>query len=191
VLGMLKQLRTSLRSKKNRQAVDHLGEGVELWGSVEKRHPHGIIAIGEKSRISGYLVIERAESRLSIGKNTLVGPETIVDCAERITIEDDVLISYECIISDCDNHSLSYSKRKNDLELWRQSQHNWALAAKAPVTIKKGAWLGARTIVLKGVTIGEGAVVGMGSVVTKDVPPFTIVAGNPARVIREIPIEER
>jgi acetyltransferase-like isoleucine patch superfamily enzyme len=60
-----------------------------------------------------------------------------------------------------------------------------------PVRICKGAWLGARTIVTKGVTIGEGAVCGMGSVVTKDVAPYTVVAGNPARVIRELGPNER
>jgi acetyltransferase-like isoleucine patch superfamily enzyme len=65
-------------------------------------------------------------------------------------------------------------------------QHDWSHSAMAPILIKRGAWVGARSIILKGVTVGEGAVVGMGSVVTSDVPPRTIVAGNPARVIREI-----
>ena len=60
-----------------------------------------------------------------------------------------------------------------------------------PVRIGDKAWLGLRVIILKGVEIGEGAVVAAGSVVTKDVPSWTIAAGNPAKVIREIPIEER
>ena len=57
--------------------------------------------------------------------------------------------------------------------------------------ICKGAWLGARVIVTKGVTIGEGAVCGMGSVVTKDIAPYTVVAGNPARPIKELGVDER
>ncbi len=55
----------------------------------------------------------------------------------------------------------------------------------APITVGERAWIGSQSIILKGVTIGEGAVVAAGSVVTKDVPPFTIVGGNPAQVIRE------
>ena len=60
-----------------------------------------------------------------------------------------------------------------------------------PIVIKDKAWIGFNSIILKGVTIGEGAIVGAGSVVTKDVPPYTIVAGNPARIVREIPENER
>jgi len=63
--------------------------------------------------------------------------------------------------------------------------------ATAPVKISNKAWIGVRAIVLKGVTIGEGAVVGAGSIVTSDVPPWTIVAGNPARIIRPLTDEER
>jgi acetyltransferase-like isoleucine patch superfamily enzyme len=61
----------------------------------------------------------------------------------------------------------------------------------APIRICRGAWIGARSIILKGVTIGEGAIVGAGSVVTRDVPAFTIVAGNPARILRELATDER
>jgi acetyltransferase-like isoleucine patch superfamily enzyme len=59
------------------------------------------------------------------------------------------------------------------------------------VYIDDDVWIGAMSIILKGVTIGEGAIVGAGSVVTKDVPPWAIVAGNPAKIIREIGINER
>jgi acetyltransferase-like isoleucine patch superfamily enzyme len=55
--------------------------------------------------------------------------------------------------------------------------------------IKSGAWIGARVIILRGVTIGEGSIVSMGSVVTRDVAPYTIVMGNPARLIKELPDE--
>lgn len=55
-----------------------------------------------------------------------------------------------------------------------------------PVTVKKGAWIGARAVILPGVTVGEGAVVASGAIVTKDVPPRTIVGGNPAKFIKNV-----
>jgi galactoside O-acetyltransferase len=68
---------------------------------------------------------------------------------------------------------------------------DWSRVATAPIRICDYAWLGFDVVVLKGVTIGEGAIVGARAVVTKDVPPWTIVAGNPARVAKEIPSELR
>jgi acetyltransferase-like isoleucine patch superfamily enzyme len=65
---------------------------------------------------------------------------------------------------------------------WRNSNHHdWRTTLCKPIRICRGVWTGARSIVLKGVTIGESAVIGVDSVVTKDVPPWTIVAGNPVR----------
>ena len=61
----------------------------------------------------------------------------------------------------------------------------------SPVIIENDAWIGFNATILKGVKIGEGAIIGAASVVTKDVAPYTIVAGNPAKLIREIPIEDR
>jgi acetyltransferase-like isoleucine patch superfamily enzyme len=174
------------KHRKNLARTDVTGSGVELWGDIDKRTPGGRIEIGAGSRVEGVLVTEIATSKLTVGRNTLVGPATIVDCVQEITIGDDVLISYQCILSDSDNHSLDHRKRKNDLERWRTGTHDWSDVAKSPIRIGRGAWIGARVLILKGVTIGEGAIVGMGSVVTKDVAPFTVVAGNPARLIKEL-----
>jgi galactoside O-acetyltransferase len=82
---------------------------------------------------------------------------------------------------------LDYDIRKKDLADWRNGgKHDWSTTESAPIKISKGAWIGARSMILKGVTIGKGAVVGAGSVVTKDVPDWTVVAGNPARVVKVI-----
>jgi acetyltransferase-like isoleucine patch superfamily enzyme len=116
---------------------------------------------------------------------------TILDCVGAITIEDDVMIGYHCVLADSDNHSTRYSVRKGDLGRVRQGRHRWDTAVTAPVHIGRGAWIGAYAIILKGVRVGAGAIVSAGSVVFRDVPDWTIVAGNPAYIVRQIPEDER
>lgn len=171
--------------------LDSCGENTELLGSIDKRAKDSIIRIGKDCLIEGYLVTETDESLLTIGDNTYIGGGTVIDCVKSINIGNDVLISYECILADSDNHSTKYSVRKKDLADWKLQKHDWTTTNSKPIEISTGVWIGARAIILKGVTIGEGSIVGAGSVVTKDVPAWTIVAGNPAKIIREIPEDER
>lgn len=79
-----------------------------------------------------------------------------------------------------------------DLDAGRNmiASKDWSVVKTAPIHINEKVWIGMNAIILKGVTIGEGAIVGAGSVVTKDVPPWTVVAGNPARVVKKLKIEE-
>lgn len=167
------------------------GENTEIIGPIEKRAPDSRIVIGRDCLIEGFLATETDQSEIRIGNNVYIGGHTNVDCALSITIEDDVLISYQCIIADSDNHSLVYRIRRNDVADWKHGKHDWNTTASAPIRIRRGAWIGARAIILKGVTIGEGGIVAAGSVVTKDVPPWTIAGGNPARVIRALTDDER
>ena len=90
--------------------------------------------------------------------------------AQHVKIGDDCLIGTHVSIMDCDFH--------------RVEDKSWDTSGQ-PVTLEDRVWLGNRSIVLKGVTIGHDAVVAAGSVVTRDVPPRTVVAGVPARVVRE------
>jgi acetyltransferase-like isoleucine patch superfamily enzyme len=141
------------------------------------------LTIGDKSIIEGTIVAERDGVEISIGQNTYIGNSTIA-CAARIDIGDDVLISWGCSIVDHNSHSLFWTERAHDVAEYYEGKKNWADVKMMPVSIGDKAWIGLNTIILKGVEIGQGAIVGAGSVVTRSVAPWTLVAGNPAKFIR-------
>lgn len=111
--------------------------------------------------------------RLRIGEHVSMNTGCFFDLNAPITIGSHVAIGHEVML-------LTTSHEIGD------SDHRAGTTFSAPVTIKDGAWIGARCIILPGVTVGEGSIVGAGSVVTKDVPPNTLVGGVPAKVIRAI-----
>lgn len=133
---------------------------------------------------NGSVAADRPSAIVTIGKNTYFGGSRIV-VAERVDIGDDVLISWGCTIVDHNSHPLAWAERADDVRKYYSGAKDWSNVGIAPVKIGNKAWIGFNAIILKGVTIGEGAIVASGSVVTKDVAPFTIVGGNPARLIRE------
>ena len=170
--------------------------GVE-WSPQSRVASHKIrfvegcnLSIGRGSIVDAKIRFERAGGTLHIGQRTFVGASTLV-CAERIEIGDDVLISWGCTVVDHNSHALAWKDRSDDVEQWYEGRKDWTPVERAAVRIGNKAWIGFNAIILKGVTIGEGAIVGAGSVVTRDVPAFTIVAGNPARPIRELEEHER
>lgn len=118
--------------------------------------------------------ISTTGSRIVIGNNVGVSGSTI-NATTTITIGDNVMIGSGCLITDTDSHPIHWIDRLEERN---------ELTARAPITIGNNVFIGARSIILKGVTIGEGSVVGAGSVVSKDVPPYTVVCGNPAKVVK-------
>ena len=148
-----------------------------------------LVTIDEQTQIVGSLTFDKNNASISIGKRVFMSGTIIA--AQSVEIDNDVLISWGTTIVDHNSHSISFSKRHNDATDWMDGKKNWDHVKISPVKICDKVWIGFNVIILKGVTIGEGAVVGAGSIVTKDVPPWTIVAGNPARIIREIPENER
>ena len=148
------------------------------------------LTIDSGSIVEGQIVFERTGARISIGKNTFIGGGSSLISAQCIAVGNDVMISWGCTVIDHNGHSLSWSKRKNDVAKWFVGEKDWQVVDMAPVTIHDKVWIGFNTIILKGVTIGEGAIVGAGSVVTKDVEPFTVVGGNPAKMIKKVSEDE-
>jgi acetyltransferase-like isoleucine patch superfamily enzyme len=107
--------------------------------------------------------------RIRIGDRVFINSGAVVFSVLEVTIGDDVALANEAYLMDSDSHGIEGRPVKE-----------------APVRIGNGSWVGARAIVLPGVTIGERCVIAAGSVVSKDVPDRTLVAGNPARVLREL-----
>ncbi|MGI0134333.1 MAG: acyltransferase [Candidatus Micrarchaeaceae archaeon] len=136
------------------------------------------------------MVFERAGARLNIGDRTFLG-NGLIAVAGTIDIGSDVMLGWGVTVVDHNSHSVRYSERRGDTERWLRGKKEWSVVKIAKVRIEDKAWIGFNAAILKGVTIGEGAVVAAGSVVTKSVPPWTLVGGNPARVIRELDDSER
>ncbi len=160
------------------------------------------LEIGEKCYVNGSIILEREVGKVVVGDRTYIGAGTSIICAAGIQIGSDVLTAWGITIVDHDSHSVRWRNRAEDVEKWRVGLleggaryaarlKNWDVVPMAPVVIGDKVWIGFNAVILKGVHVGEGAVVAAGSVVTKDVPPYCVVAGNPARVVKELAEDER
>lgn len=130
--------------------------------------------------------------RVRLGDFALVHGARII-CDTEITIGDYALISWNVVLMDTYRLPMDPHERRKELERIPALPLRCARgsAPGKPVRIERNVWIGFEACVLPGVTVGEGSVVGARSVVAENVPPFTIVAGNPARTIREITHDER
>lgn len=153
------------------------------------------LEIGDYSQFFGSVSFVRPDGHVRIGQRCQIGNSQII-CAERIEIGDDVLMAWGITIMDNDSHSLDWEHRKNDsmrcYEDYKSDPTNfirhkdWSNVGIEPVRIERRSWIGFNATILKGVVVGEGAVVAACSVVTKAVAPYTAVAGNPARPVRNL-----
>jgi acetyltransferase-like isoleucine patch superfamily enzyme len=151
-----------------------------------------VISIGAQTHIKGELMVFTHGGEISIGKYCFIGEGTRVWSAKHIKIGDRVLISHNVNIFDSITHPISPEKRHRQFVDIVTVGHprNLDLREKE-IHIDDDVLIGAAAIILKGVAIGKGAIVGAGSVVTKNVPAWAIVGGNPAGVIGEVPENER
>jgi acetyltransferase-like isoleucine patch superfamily enzyme len=145
------------------------------------------IVIGRNSHIRGNIQLFKQGGEIIIGDHCYVGEGTYIWSAKRIQIGNRVLIAHNVNIHDNNSHPTESNLRYLDylriLGLQNIDENQFNLCSKQ-VVIKDDAWIGFNSIILKGVTVGNGAIIGAGSVVTKDVPDFAVVAGNPARIIK-------
>jgi acetyltransferase-like isoleucine patch superfamily enzyme len=148
----------------------HLAPGVKIkhqlliGGDVQ-------VTIGSGSRL-GKRVCIYGKGTVTIGKNVLVNG-SYIGCETSVTIGDDCLLS-DCFLADSDYHNLQPHLRHAPA----------GPKVSAPIVLERNVWIGARANILKGVTIGENSVIGLGSVVRKSIPPNVVVIGNPAQIVK-------
>lgn len=207
MLGLLRTIYNKFRYKNNlRKARSYINvsSSAILLDSTrfEFRKPKRkeYVSIAEDSVLGCSMIFESELGKVTVGKRTYIGGGTTLISRSLIQIDDDVTIAWGVWIYDHNSHSLDWKERVNDTARIREDikagrgfidSKNWSVVDTKPIHICDKVWIGFNAIILKGVTIGEGAIVGAGAVVTKDVPPYTVVAGNPARVVKKLQPEEK
>ena len=145
-----------------------LGRNVKIFAYVNL---YGC-SIGDETKIGAFVEIQRGAV---IGRRVKVSSHTFI--CEGVTIEDNAFIGHGVMFTN------DLYPRSTNADGSIQTADDWKCT---PTLIGRGASIGSNATILCGVTVGAGAMVGAGSVVTKDVPPHTVVAGNPARVLRKV-----
>jgi acetyltransferase-like isoleucine patch superfamily enzyme len=148
---------------------------------------HLLLEIGNETCIRGTLIFYTNSSKIEIGDNVYIGQRTIFECAKGIKIGNNVLISSDCHLIDTNSHSLHSAERMEDRIEWQKGlkYKNWDLVKSSNINIANYCWLGLRSIVMKGVNLGEGTVVSAGSVVVKSTSNYDVIGGNPAIFIKK------
>jgi len=205
---LVNRLRALALGPQAHAGIDHTGRRFLQVGSntrieqimidvrvTQENRPY--VLVGDDSHVGGQFVFERGIGQITIGSRSSIGSGCLLICSQDkgIEIGNNVMLSWNVTVTDTDAHSLDPAIRHNDAYDWKcgvesgriGAYKDWSNVESKPVRIEDGAWIGFGAAILKGVTIGRGAIVGAHSVVTRDVAPCTIVGGNPARFIRLVP----
>jgi len=145
------------------------------------------IVIGRNSHIRGELVVLPPGGAIEIGDYCYLGVNSRIWSFVHVSVGNRVLIAHNVSIMDSLTHPFDPAVRHEQFKRIITEGHPADIDLGArPIAIQDDAWIGCNAVILRGVVIGNAAVVAAGSVVTRDVPPYTIVAGNPARAIRQL-----
>ena len=159
------------------------------------RSSGGRVDIGTDAMVGGTFIFESDIGQITVGDRSYVGGGTQMISRASINVGKDVMIAWGCYFYDHDGHSTDWHDRVNDLAAQLRAHRegipltankDWTTVRAAPITICDKAWIGFEATILKGVVVGEGAIVAARAVVTRDVPPWCVVAGNPAVVVRKL-----
>jgi|SRR6185312_915012 len=185
----------ALRRKRRYLAVDgstRLGRNFKL-DFLAAPEDRTYVRIGARGQVNARIVFESKQGSVEIGERAYIGGGTII-CRERVTIGNDVTMAWGISLYDHDSQSLDWRQRAKVVRHFYEKygtmacfdEIDWTGVKSGPIVIGDKAWIGFDAVILKGVHVGEGAVIGARSVVTRAVEPYTVVAGNPARLIRRI-----
>jgi len=152
------------------------------------------LKVGERCLLNAAVIFESSEGLVEIGDRVYIGHDTHLISRNRITIGNDVTMAWGITIYDHNSHSFDWRERARVADHFYRTygtsrcfdELDWTDVKSRPIVIGDRVWIGFDVVILKGVTIGEGAVIGARSVVSRDVEPYTVVAGNPAVLLRRI-----
>lgn len=146
------------------------GYSIDSTAIIERKK---LVKIGNKSEIKEYVIIKTYENNVLIGSHTQINPFTVIYGGSGVYIGNNVMIAPHCMIAAGDH----------DLKQLDVAMRFAGNSSKGPIVIEDNVWIGANCTITDGVRIGQDSVVAANSVVTKDVAPFDIVGGVPAKVI--------
>lgn len=147
--------------------------------------------IGRNATVRAKFIYETQGGFVEIKDNVFIGDAVFI-CRTKITIDENVKIAWGATFYDHDAHSFDYRERRKDIAIEAENltchrnsldSKDWSVVHAAPIHVCHDVWIGANCTVLNGVTIGEGAIIGWGSVVRDDIPAWAIAYGNPCKVV--------
>jgi len=165
--------------------------GVSFLAPPELRE---YVRIGANGMLSARVIFESSSGSVQIGDRAYIGADTTIISRNGVRIGNDVTMAWGITIYDHNSHSFDWRQRAKVVAHFREHYGtrtcfrdiDWTGVDSAPIVIQDRAWIGFGATILKGVTIGEGAIVGACSVVARNVEPYTVVAGNPAREVKRL-----
>ncbi len=182
------KMRNDRIAESRNQITINNGSSITEHAQVFNMQSTDKIQISSGTVVEGELLVFAYGGSIVIGENCYVSKGTRIWSGESVKIGNNVLISHNVNIIDTNSHEIDHLIRAERYANLLKKGHpkEKGPIETAPIIIEDYAWISFNVTILKGVTIGKGAIIAAGAVVTKDVPPFTLVAGNPARIIKKL-----
>lgn len=159
------------------------------------KYKNNKVSIGRDSMVGCNFIFESDNGEIEVGEHTFINGGTNLISRSKISIGNNVTIAWGCTVYDHNSHSLDFRERQKDIRRQNDDFRNnsnmiiskdWSAVKSKPISIEDNVWIGFDSVILSGVIIGEGAIVGARSVVRQNVEPWTVVAGNPAVLIKRL-----